>query len=64
MELVRCEGDFVDERNEVAFREREQADQRQQQSALLKKSRQELVDDHMQQQLMKLLNVDSHSSTI
>lgn len=64
MELVRCEGDFVDERNEVAFREREQADQRQQQSALLRKSRRELVDDYMQQEFMKLLNVDSHSSTI
>jgi len=39
MEIERHEGDFVDDRNEEAFLEREQANHRQEQAARLRKDR-------------------------
>ena len=59
MDLERCEEDFVDERNEEAFKEHEQALRREEQSARLRKQRRDDVHEFRQQQFMQLLNVPS-----
>lgn len=56
MELHRCDGDFVDERNEEEFEEHERAAQRQQQAEKLRQARRDRVNEFRQQQFLRLLN--------
>jgi len=56
MEIERNEGDFIDDRNEETFREREQANHRQEQAARLRKDRRDRVNDIKQKELVDWLN--------
>jgi hypothetical protein len=56
MEIERNEGDFIDDRNEEAFRDREQAAHRQEQAARMRRDRRDQVNDVKQRELVDWLN--------
>ncbi len=55
IEIERCEGDFVDDRNELAFQEKEEAEKRLEQQARLRKARRDKANSWSQEQLKKLI---------
>lgn len=55
LEIERTEGDFVDDRNELEFQEKEEAEKRLEQQARLRKARRDKVSGWRQEQLIKLI---------